>query len=51
MTEITKEIFETHEVRKTGKQKCAFRKFAVKTAEDMGYTARVENGALGLYLP
>ena len=47
MTQTTKEIFEKHEVRKTKAEKSAFIDFAIKSAEDMGYSARVERGELG----
>lgn len=44
MTETTKTIFEKYQVRKTRKQKAAFRKYAIETAESMGYTTQVEKG-------
>ncbi len=40
MTETAKEIFAEYEVRKTKEQKQAFRDYAVKKAESLGYSAR-----------
>ena len=47
MTEITKEIFENHQVRKSKKQKAAFIDFAVAKTSELGYTTSIENGYLG----
>ena len=47
MRESTKEIFEKHEIRKTGKQKAAFRKFIGEKAEALGYSSHVESGSFG----
>lgn len=47
MTEITKEIFEKHQVRKSKKQKSAFIDFAVAKSSELGYTTSIENGYLG----
>ena len=47
MTEITKEIFENHQVRKSKKQKAAFIDFTVKKSAELGYTAKTEDGYLG----
>ena len=42
MTETTREIFEKHEVRKTKKQKKAFRDYLISYANSQGYTAHTE---------
>ena len=47
MTEITKEIFEKHQVRKSKKQKADFIDFTVKKSAELGYTAKTEDGYLG----
>ncbi len=47
MTETTKTIFEHHEVRKTKKQKAAFRTYAAAIAEREGYAVHEEKGSLG----
>ena len=47
MNSINKEIFKKHEVRKTKKQKYAFRRFLSDRLETLGYKARVEKGAFG----
>ncbi len=47
MTPTTAEIFDKFEVRKTGKQKKAFRQWALKTGEAMGYEARLEKCSFG----
>ncbi len=47
MNELQMEILEKYQVRKTGKQKKAFRDFAVNRCEQMGYGARVEKGGFG----
>ncbi len=47
MTEITKEIFEKHEIRKTEKQKTAFIQFVTEKAEKMGYDVKIEKGMFG----
>ncbi len=47
MTESTKIIFEKFEVRKTGKQKKAFRDYLLNFCEQNGYKATVEKGFLG----
>ena len=47
MTETTKEILEKYQVRKTGKQKAAFREYALGVTERLGYNARIEPGSLG----
>ena len=44
MTETTKIIFEKYQVRKTRKQKALFRKYAIETAQNMGYTAVEQKG-------
>lgn len=48
MTDLTKEILEHYQVRKTKKQKSAFIDFALKKSEEMGYEARVEKGGMGV---
>lgn len=45
MTETTKKIFESHEVRKTKEQKKAFEDFVRDVAEKNGYAFSVEEGA------
>lgn len=47
MTEITKEIFQKYEVRKTKKQKTAFIKFVTEKSNELGYKVTVEKGAFG----
>lgn len=47
MTETTKEIFEKYQVRKTEKQKAAFRAYTKQIAERYGYAFRVEKGSFG----
>lgn len=46
MTETTREIFETYQVRKTKKQKTAFIEYAKEIAEHYGYDFAVEKGSL-----
>lgn len=48
MNSINREIFDKYEVRKTKKQKLAFRKFMTERIEAMGYKASVERGSLGV---
>ncbi len=48
MTEITKEIFEKYQIRKTKKQKTAFIQFVTEKAEKMGFDVRVEKGSFGV---
>ncbi len=47
MTEITKEIFEDHQIRKSKKQKTKFIEFTKEKAAELGYGAAVEKGYLG----
>ena len=47
MTETSAKILESYQVRKTKEQKSAFREYIKTVAEDMGYSARVEDGSLG----
>jgi len=47
MTQTTKDIFEKYQVRKTKKQKAAFREYAKIVAEENGYSVKIENGYLG----
>ncbi len=47
MDKIINDIFEKYEVRKTKKQKTAFIEYAIKTAEELGYSAHIENGSMG----
>lgn len=47
MTKTTAEIFEKYEVRKTGKQKKAFREWALKTGNEMGYKSELEKCSFG----
>lgn len=44
MTETTKKIFESHEVRKTKKQKTAFIKYMKTVADEMGYPFKLHIG-------
>ncbi len=48
MTETTKIIFEKFEVRKSKKQKAAFRNFVLSFCEQNGYKATVEKGSFGV---
>ncbi len=48
MTGIAREILDDYQVRKTKKQKRAFRAFATEAAARLGYTAREEKGAFGV---
>lgn len=47
MTEVTKEIFEKYQVRKTKKQKTAFIEFVKQTAARYDYDCMVEKGSFG----
>jgi len=47
MTETTKEIFETYQVRKTKRQKTAFLDYVQKLAERQGYDYTIEKGYFG----
>jgi len=47
MTETTKTIFEKYEVRKTKKQKSAFREYITSLCNDWGYSCKIEKGSLG----
>lgn len=47
MREIAKEIFEKYEIRKTKKQKEAFRGFVSAYAEEQGYKCKEEEGSFG----
>ncbi len=47
MDNIINEIFSQHEVRKSKKQKTAFIEYAVKKAEEQGYSVKTEKGAFG----
>lgn len=47
MTETTREIFETYQVRKTKKQKTAFIEYVKQIAEHYGYDFAVEKGSFG----
>ena len=42
MTETTKEIFKSHEVRKTGKEKKSFRNYLSSLAAEYGYEVKTE---------
>lgn len=48
MTEITKEIFQKYEVRKTKKQKTAFIEFVTQKATELGYKVTIEKGSFGV---
>lgn len=47
MTQATQEIFRKYQVRKTKKQKSAFREYVTQVAETHGYDVKVEKGACG----
>ena len=47
MNKTTERLFESHEIRKTKKQKSAFIDFVSAGAEELGYECRVEKGSLG----
>ncbi len=47
MTETTKTVFEKYQVRKTKKQKAAFREYVGQIATREGYACREEKGSLG----
>lgn len=47
MTETTREIFETYQIRKTRKQKTAFIEYVKPIAERYGYDFAVEKGSFG----
>ncbi len=47
MTETTKTVFERHEVRKSARQKAAFRDYVREIAAREGYDCREEKGFLG----
>lgn len=48
MTELTEKLFESHEIRKTKKQKADFRAFVTAEAERRGFSAVTEKGSLGV---
>ncbi len=47
MTEITREIFEKYQVRKTKKQKTAFIEYVKQISEHYGYDFKLEKGSFG----
>ncbi len=47
MTETTKEIFEKYEIRKSKKQKQAFREYVCDVCEKMGFQTQIEKGSFG----
>ena len=47
MNGFTREIFETHQVRKTKKQKTAFLGYLRGFAEERGYSLKIEKGSFG----
>lgn len=47
MTETTKTVFEQYQIRKSGKQKAAFRKYVKSVSENLGYSFNEEKGSLG----
>ncbi|MBQ1962836.1 MAG: hypothetical protein II369_01810, partial [Clostridia bacterium] len=47
MNEFTREIFASHQIRKTKKQKTAFLDYLRNFAELRGYSFKVEKGSLG----
>ncbi len=48
MTAIAKDILDNYQIRKTKKQKAAFRAYATEVCARLGYTATVEKGAFGV---
>lgn len=48
MTATTKKIFESFEIRKTKRQKAAFRDFIIPELQAMGYPVTVEKGRFGV---
>ncbi len=48
MTNTTREILETYQIRKSKKQKTAFLDYAKAYAESLGYSAKIEKGAFGV---
>ncbi len=47
MTETTKTVFEKYQIRKTKKQKAAFRSYVTSYGEEKGYAVKTEKGMLG----
>ncbi len=47
MTEVSKHVFDNHQVRKSKKQKEAFRDYIKSFAESNGYICNIEKGSLG----
>ncbi len=47
MNNIINDIFSKYQVRKTRKQKTDFIEFTISKAEELGYSAKIEKGALG----
>lgn len=47
MTSTTKEIFDRFEIRKSKKQKQAFRDWLIPILQQQGYSVRVEQGSMG----
>ena len=47
MNETTKTVFEKYEIRKSGKQKAAFREFVKSVATENGYKFSVHEGSMG----
>ncbi len=47
MTPTTQQIFENFQIRKSKKQKQAFRAWALETCRELGYTATVEKAGFG----
>lgn len=47
MNKTTERLFESHEVRKTKKQKSAFIDFVFSRAEELGYECALEKGSFG----
>ncbi len=47
MTQTTKEVFEKYEIRKSKKQRKAFRDYVADVAKKYGYESKVEKGSFG----
>ena len=47
MTETSKTVFEKYEVRKSKKQKAAFREFVKSVAAEKGYKFSIHKGSMG----
>ena len=48
MTQTTKEILQNYQIRKTKKQKSAFRDYVTEVAKSNGYDVKIEKGSMGV---